>query len=191
MDLRKKILLAILFSTQLSSCVNATITGAQAFYDRRNIQKNLNDQYIAYRADRSIYIDNKQFKNTHVNVASFNGVVLLAGQVQEPSQRDEIEQLVRKVSGIKELHNVVTVASPTSALTQISDTWITTKVKTKLIAMNDIDPSQIKVVTEDGTVYLMGIVPPDQADIAVDIARTTDGVQRVVKIFDYVRISKT
>ncbi len=191
MDLFKKAFLSIVLITQLSSCVNATITGAQAFYDRRNIQKNLNDQYIAYRADRSIYIDNKKFKNTHISVASFNGVVLLAGQVQEPSQRDEIEQLVRKVSGIKELHNVVTVTSPTSALTQISDTWITTKVKTKLIAMNDIDPSQIKVVTEDGTVYLMGIVPPDQADIAVDIARTTDGVQRVVKIFDYVRISKT
>jgi osmotically-inducible protein OsmY len=106
------------------------------------------------------------------------------------AQRVQIENIVKKIPGVREIHDVVTLSTPSSALTRVSDTWITTKVKTKLIAMDDVDPSQIKVVTENGVVYLMGIVMPEQADIAVDLARTTQGVQSVVKVFSYIRISK-
>ncbi len=174
----------------LQSCVNAAFTGAQAVYSRHSIQNSLSDQYIMMKAERSIYIDSNHFQNTNVSVSSFNGIVLISGQVETKAQKTEIENIVRKLPGVKEIHDVVTLSTPISALTRVSDTWITTKVKTKLIAMNDVDPSQIKVVTENGVVYLMGIVPPEQADIAVDLARTTAGVQSVVKVFSYIRISK-
>ncbi|MEO8400488.1 MAG: BON domain-containing protein [Gammaproteobacteria bacterium] len=170
---------------------NAAITGAQAVYNRHSIKNNLSDHYIALKAERDIYLDSNRFQNTNVSVASFNGVVLIAGQVPHSEQRKEVAQIVKKIPGINELHNLLSVSTPTSALTRVSDTWITAKIKSKLIAINEIDPDQIKVVTENGTVYLMGIIPHEQADIAVDLARTTDGVQSVVKIFSYLYISKT
>lgn len=174
----------------LSACTNIAVSSAQAIYDHRNIQKTLTDQYIAMKADRSIYIDSDKFRNTNVAVASFNGVVLLAGQVSSQPQATEIEQRVKRIDGINEIHNLLTIGTPSSSITRVNDAWITAKIKTKLIAAKEIDPSQIKVVTENGTVYLMGIVQPTQADAAVYLARTTDGVQQVVKVFSYITISK-
>lgn len=190
MKIRKCILLCCLAGI-LQGCVNAAVTGAQAVYGRHNLQNSFNDYYIAMKAERMIYLDSKRFQDTNVSVSSFNGIVLIAGQVNTPAERLAIENMIKQIPGVKEIHDVVTISKPSSALTRVSDTWITTKIKTKLIAMNDIDPSQIKVVTENGVVYLIGIVPPDQADIAVDLARTTEGVQSVVKVFSYIHISKT
>lgn len=187
---KRKYILLICLMTVLQGCVNAAFTGAQAVYGRHGIQSSLNDQYIMLKAERAIYLDTNRFKNTNVSVSSFNGIVLIAGQVDTQAQRLQIENIVKNLPGVKEVHNVVTLSTPSSPLTRVSDTWITTKVKTKLIAMNDIDPSQIKVITENGVVYLLGIVQPEQADIAVDLARTTQGVQSVVKVFSYIHISK-
>lgn len=175
----------------LQGCTNVAMSGAQALYDHHNIANTLNDQYITMKADRSLYLDTDKYKNTNVAVASFNGVVLIAGQVKSRPQAQEVEQIVKNIDGVNEVHNLVAISAPTSAMTRISDTWITTKIKAKLIAAKEIDPSQIKVVTENGTVYLMGIVQPSQADAAIYLARTTEGVQRVVKIFSYIKISKT
>ena len=194
MDAKKvlSILIVILIaSSTLSSCMNAAMTGAQVVYDRHNLQKKLNDNYITMRAYRSIYADTKKFKDTNVSVSTFNNVVLLAGQVPKPDMRNQIEKIVQKIPDIHEIHNLITVSNPVSTLTQISDTWITTKIKAQLIAANEIDPSKIKVITENGTVYLIGIIPPEQAQQAVQIARTTSGVQNVIKVFSYLRISKT
>jgi osmotically-inducible protein OsmY len=190
MKITHSVLLFCLVGT-LQGCMDAAVTGAQAVYSRHSIQSSLSDQYIMMKAERTIYVDTDRFQDTNVSVSSFNGVVLITGQVNSKAERVEIENIVKKIPGVKEIHNVVTLSNRSSALTRMSDTWITTKIKTKLIAMNDIDPSQIKVVTENGVVYLIGIVPPEQADIAVDLARTTEGVQSVVKVFSYLRISKT
>lgn len=185
-----KCILVLSIACALQSCVNAAFTGAQAVYSRHSIQNSLSDQYIMMKAERAIYIDSNHFQNTNVSVSSFNGIVLISGQVENKAQKIEIENIVKKLPGVKEIHDVVTFSTPSSALTRVSDSWITTKIKTKLIATNDVDPSQIKVVTENGVVYLIGIVPPEQADIAVDLARTTQGVQSVVKVFSYIHISK-
>ncbi len=91
---------------------------------------------------------------------------------------------------MKDTYEHLSISAPSSALTRASDSWITTKIKAKLIAMNEIDPGAIKVVTENGTVYLMGIVTPDQADIAFDLAESTEGVQEVIKHFYYMYITK-
>jgi len=190
MNITKLILPICLAAGILQGCMNAAVTGAQAVYSRHGIQSTLNDHYIMMKAERAIYLDTTRFQDTNVCVSSFNGVVLIAGQVENNAQRVEIEAIVKKIPGVREVHDATTLSSPSSAMIRVSDAWITTKIKTKLIAMNDIDPSQIKVVTENGVVYLMGIVPPDQADIAVDLAKTTEGVQSVVKVFSYIHISK-
>lgn len=185
------ILITLLFLIFLPACtpMDAASTSIQAIYNRYSLQKNLNDQYISMMAARKIYTENDRYKNTNISVATFNNEVLITGEVANQKQRQEIEQIVRSIADIKKLYNLTIIASPSSTITRMSDSWITAKIKTQLLAMNDIEPGKIKVVTENGTVYLMGIVFPEQADTAIEIARTTEGVQNVVKIFSYLRIS--
>ena len=114
----------------------------------------------------------------------------MTGQIPTKEESDAIESIVRQIPNLKEVYNLTSISQPASVLTQASDSWITTKIKAKLIASNDLDPSKIKVVTENGTVYLIGIVPHEEADVAIQLARTTDGVQNVVKVFSYLTISK-
>lgn len=165
------------------------VSGAQAIYDRDNIQKKLDDHYTSLQAYRAIS-QTKEFEDSHVSVAAFNDSVVITGQVPDADQKNEITRIVKNVANDRQVYNFTEVASPCSALTRASDTWITSKIKAKLIATNGIDPSKIKVITENGTVFLMGIVPREDANTAVDIAQTTSGVQSVVKIFSYLEISK-
>lgn len=184
--------LFILGST-LVACMygSAAMTGAQVVYDRHNLQKKINNHYAALQAYRSIYIDTDKFKDTNVSVSTFNNVMLITGQAPKAAQKNEIERLVKNVADEREVYNFTEVSSPVSHLTALSDSWITTKIKSQYIAANEIDPNLIKVITENGTVYLIGIVPPEQADIAVKIASSTSGVQNVVKVFSYSRVTKT
>lgn len=174
----------------LSGCMNVATTGAQAVYNHHNIQKNLNDQYISLQAYKTLNHNTQQFRNANIAVATFNGEVLLSGQVPNTWQKIRAEQLVKKIPSVKEVYNTIDVAGPSSFLIRISDAWITTKIKSQLIAIEDLDASQIKVVTENGTVYLMGTVLPEDATAAIHVARETEGVRKVVKLFSYVTISK-
>ena len=174
----------------LSACVTAATSGAQAVYSRRSIQTNVNDQYTTMKIFQALNYKTKEFKNANISIATYNNEVLLAGQVPEAWQKVKAEQIVKKIPDIGRVYNLLMVGSPSSTITKISDAWITTKVKTKLIASNDVDASQIKVVTENGMVYLMGIIKPEEADAAIEIASNTDGVQGVVKVFSYIQISK-
>jgi len=186
-------LFSLFFILLLTGCMNAAVTGAQAVYNRHSLKTTLNDHYTNLRATQAIYLKSNQFDDTHVSVVCFNGVILLTGQVPSAAERFAIERAVRNVAQDNpvELHNQIAISSPSSALTRMSDSWITTKITAQLIASDDVDPSQIKVVTENGTVFLMGIVPHDQGDAAIEIARSTEGVQEVVKMFSWVHISKS
>lgn len=168
---------------------SAAISGAQVVYDRHAIQQKLDDGYTSLRAYNDIYVQFKQNKNIRVSVATFNDVVLITGQAPNIQQQSKIATLVKKVAGNRKVFNYIEIARPASLLTHASDSLITTKIKAKLIASN-AEPSKVKVVTENGTVYLIGTVSHDQADIATQIARTTNGVQKVIKIFSYIYISR-
>jgi osmotically-inducible protein OsmY len=98
---------------------------------------------------------------------------------------------VKNVPDVGTVYNLTTIQNPVSPTIHVSDSWITTKIKTRLIAANEIDPNEIKVITENGTVFLVGTIFPEQAEIATDIARATAGVQDVVRIFSYLKITKT
>lgn len=174
----------------LQGCVNVATTSAQVVYNRHEIEKNLQDHYLTLQAYQALFVKTDEFKNANISISTYNNEMLLAGQVPEAWQKSKIEKIVKEIPDIGNIYNLVQVQSPSSALTRISDTWITTKIKTKLIASNDVDASRIKVVTENGTVYLMGVLLPEQADAAVEVASNTAGVQSVVKIFSYMNISK-
>ncbi|TAK77855.1 MAG: BON domain-containing protein [Gammaproteobacteria bacterium] len=170
---------------------NMAMTGAQAVYNQRSLQKRWSDQYISMRVFKALDVDDTRFKDANISIATFNNEVLLAGQVPKSWQRQEAEQRVKDIPNVKRVYNLIAVTPPSSALTRISDAWITAKVKAKLMTSSDVDATQVKVVTEDGTVYLMGILLPSEAQAAVDMARTTEGVEKVVKVFSYLRISRS
>lgn len=176
----------------LQGCMSAAMTGASTVYNRQSIKSTFKDQYITLKAYQKLELDNKQkeFANANVSVTAYNGEVLLAGQVPEQWQKERAEEIVSKIPDVTKVYNVLAISSPSSALTRVSDTWLTAKVKAQMIASEDMDGSKVKVVSENGTVYLMGVVLASQADVAVDIARHTAGVVQVVKMFSYLTITK-
>lgn len=123
---------------------------------------------------------------SNIHVTSFNGSVLLTGQVRAESLRGEAQEVVTSVKNVRRVYNELEVAGPTSLLTRSSDTWITGKVKSLLIANENVPGRDIKVVTENGIVYLMGLIRRADADAATEVARNAGGVRKVVRIFEYV-----
>lgn len=172
---------------QLTGCMNIAATGAQAIYQHRSLQRNLNDSYITLKINHDIQED-KKLKESHITVATYHSIVLLAGQAPAEWQRQLIEKNTKNIEGVKRVYNFIEIAQPLSALKKISDTWLTAKIKAKFIASNELDVTNIKVVTENGTVYLMGTLLRDEAEAAIAIASETDGVEKVVKIFSYLQI---
>lgn len=174
----------------LSGCLysSAVSSSAQVVYNRHSLKKTVDDNFTTMHAYHAIDTYGYIYKNTHLTIATFNDSILIAGQVATAQQKVEIERIIRGVANGRTIYNFLEISAPSSSLTRASDGWITSKIKSQLIAIDEADPSQIKVVTENGTVYLMGIVQPEQAEIAVDVARETSGVQRVVKIFSYLKI---
>jgi osmotically-inducible protein OsmY len=119
-----------------------------------------------------------------VNVTSFNRSVLLTGEVPDEARRAEIEKLVRGIANVRNVTNDLRVGAPSSIGARANDSLITTKVKGRLLDSAKVNPLHVKVVTEAGVVYLMGIVTEQEASEAVEIARTTGSVIKVVRIFE-------
>jgi osmotically-inducible protein OsmY len=175
----------------LQGCADMAMSGAQAVYNRRSLQKNMGDQYITLQAYKALNRNRDFFDGTNISITTYNRDVLLAGQVPEVEQRKKAEALIKFIPNINEIYNSLDVSGTSSTLIRMSDAWITTKIKAKLLASDDVDGTQIKVVTENGTVYLMGILSPSEADAAFELASETDGVNHVVKFVKYMRITKT
>ncbi len=186
----KKLIIMISLFLSLQGCffvagAAAGAAGVAIVYDHRKLQNILKDQQITKSISDRIAANRELHENNHIEVTCFNQIVLLTGETTSEEQRQQAEDIARSVPDVTKIYNEITIKGPTSALTRASDTWITTKIKTEMLATQDLKSGTIKVVTENGNVYLMGIVNQEQADMAVEIARKVAGVQRVVKIFQY------
>lgn len=160
----------------------ATAVGAAT--DRRTLGSQIDDSSIAIKARRALADDSTTSTNVNINVTSYNGVVLLTGQA--PSERviSRAGQLVKSIQGVRDVHNQIRLGSNTSLTTRTNDSWISTKVKTQLLADEEVSGLNIRVITENAEVFLMGLVGGKEADKAVDIARHVSGVSRVIKAFE-------
>jgi len=158
---------------------------ATAAHDRRSAKTILSDEAIENSAVDKLYKDDELQKKIHINVTSYNHIVLLTGEVLTKAARSRAVDIVRNLPNVRRVHNELVVADLTSLSARTNDTWVTSKVKANMIAAENFDSTRIKVVTENSTVYLMGIVTEEEADRAVDIARNTTGVKRVVKLLEY------
>jgi osmotically-inducible protein OsmY len=154
-------------------------------YDHRTIEKTVEDTQTAHKISDKIKTNPDMYKDSHIEVTVYNQIVLLTGETPKPEWREQVEAMAKSTANVSRVYNQISVQGATSSLTRTSDSWITTKIKTEMLATQDLKSGNIKVVTENGTVYLMGMVTRSQADIAVDIARQVSGVQKVVKIFQY------
>lgn len=178
--------LAVVF---IQGCAAAVIGGAATTAvvaaDPRTAGTVFDDEMIEFKVIEAFYDHPELSQHSHLNVTSYNGRVLLTGEAETESIRRSIETLVHDVPKVLQVHNEMTIAAPSSVLARSSDSWITAKVKSRLAAADDVSAIDIKVVTENGTVYLMGLVTPEQANDATEVTRQTSGVQRVVKLFEY------
>jgi osmotically-inducible protein OsmY len=181
--------LALVSVLTQSACVPLLVGGAVAgtaavATDRRSAGTQLDDEVIEDKSSLAII---ERFKGDfHVNVTSFNGIVLLTGEVPADTARADIEKLVRSNPKVRAVQNELVVGPVTSMSSRTNDTVLTSKVKSRFVEAAKFQINFVKVVTENGTVYLMGIVRREEGDAATEIARTTDGVQRVVKVFEYI-----
>lgn len=160
-------------------------TSVMVAQDRRTTGTIVEDKSIELKALQAIVDASHNNSDVHIGATSYNNRVLLVGQAPSLKIRSEIENAVRKIDKIKQVHNEIVIAPPTSLLTRSHDSWITAKIKSEMIVTKDFNPTRVKVTTEDGIVYLMGIVKKPEEQIAVDIARHTKDVKKVVKIFEY------
>ena len=181
-------LLLVAAAWALQACVPLMIgAGGAAAYssleDRRTTGIQIEDEAIETRASNRI--SDRFGSRVHVNVTSYNRVALLTGEVPDDAARAEAEKIVRAVPNVREVTNDLQVAGISSYPARANDAYLTTKVRGRLFDTKRVSPVHLKVVTEAGAVYLMGVVSEAEAEEAVDIARNTGGVRKVVKVFEY------
>lgn len=188
----KKLLTVLSLTCLLQGCifVVGAAAGAAAIamvYDHRPVEETIEDTKLANKIVDNIHSVPALRNESHINVTVFNKIVLLTGETPNPEWRQQAENIAKSTPNVGRVYNQITIQGPTSSLTRTSDSWITTKIKGQMLAREELktNSSSIKVVTENGVVYLMGNVTRQQADVAVDIARQVSGVQKVVKIFQY------
>jgi len=159
--------------------------GATVAHDKRSNQTMIDDEVIETKAKDAIYADARMAKRVHINVTSFNRVVLLTGEALSRATRDKVVDIARNLDKVRRVHNEIRVADLTGLSSRSGDTWITSKIKAQMLATKGFDSTRIKVVTEDGSVFLMGLVTKETGNQAADITRKISGVKRVVKVFEY------
>ncbi len=176
----------------LSGCAGLVIGGAAAgvsiAHDRRTTGTIIDDQSIKLNSKRALREDEKLRKLAHINVTSFNNIVLISGEAPNSVLKQRAGKIVSSVANIRHVHNEMKIAAPSSYMSRFSDSLITAKVKTKMIGLKDLedfDTTRVKVVTENGVVFLMGLLKHNEATAATEAARRVGGVQKVVKLFEY------
>ncbi|OGS75049.1 MAG: transporter [Gallionellales bacterium GWA2_55_18] len=180
-------LLLVLVSGSLQGCfpvIAAGVgTGVMMGQDRRTSGAYVEDEAIETKAFDRI---GKQFKNdAHINVTSFNRNVLISGEVPTEAVKSEIGKLVSSIENVRNINNELAVSGTSSLTSRGSDSLITSNVKLRFVNDKRFSAEHVKVITENGTVFLMGVVKHAEADAATEVASTTGGVQRVVKLFEY------
>lgn len=153
--------------------------------NKRTLGTRINDSQLETFARVNLNKASSELEKSRINIDSFNGVMLLTGQVSSEALRQLAGTTVGQLNTLRQLHNELQVSERTRLPTHAKDTWITTKIKTKLIASN-IQSGRIRIITESQSVYLMGLVSRHEAERVTEMARTTNGVKQVVKVFEYI-----
>jgi len=184
------LLLSIAACPAITGCVgmpenkNAPAQNQSLSKKSRTIGTFVEDTAIELKGLKALRGDAEIKKNTHIGVTSYNQVVLLTGQAPTEELRERVLKLILGVPKVRQIHNEIVISAPNSLISRSNDSVLTAKVKSKLFA-SELSGMKIKVISEAGTVYLMGLVPTGIGDEATQIARSTGGVQKVVRLFEH------
>lgn len=183
----RNILFILMLSASLQGCFPVVAAGAGAgalmAQDRRTSGAYIEDEAIEDKAFDRI---GKQFKNTvHVNVTSYNRNVLITGEVPDATTKAQVERIIANIQNVGKIYNELAVAGQSSLTSRSNDSLITSNVKLRFVGDKRFSANSIKVVTENGIVYLMGIVNHTEANAAGAVASGSQGVSRVVELFEY------
>jgi len=185
------LLLCVFFSYNLLTGCSAVVvggvaTGVSVTHDRRSPEVVLNDKEIQFNAYKLLFTEAQLGDQTQISISSYNHRVLIVGRTHDIQETNAIAQHIAKMAKVRTVHNQVSNQEKDLSL-EFTDSYLTSKAKLELftININDFDPTRIKVVTSDATVYLMGIVTTAEANAVVEKIRYISGVKKVVKLFDY------
>jgi osmotically-inducible protein OsmY len=187
-------LLTIMFTATLfygcaAAAVGGAATGGAAAHSRRTVGTFVDDEGIELKARLGVIEDKQLNSQIHINIISYNGVALMVGQAPTDTLSQQAQTIVAGIEKVRLVHNEMTLAAPNSYMTRTSDSLITAKVKTALFGvrgLENFDPTRVKVVTEDGVVYLMGLLHRQEAEAAAESTSQVGGVEKVVKLFEYI-----
>ena len=189
MNSYKNVVFLLLFLTTSCTTVLVETTGEQGIQEdptERTAGAMVEDQSIETKIIVNLKSQEPSFRRANFDVISHNGVVLLIGQIESEQLRTRATEIASQASTkIKRIHNELEVTGKTGFLTLSSDTWIATKVRTLMATNDEVPSSQIRVITENGAVFLMGLISQNEGDRAANLARNVSGVTRVVKVFEY------
>ena len=173
----------------LTGCAGVVIggaaTGAAVANDPRTTGTVIDDQGIEIKAHNMFNADDALDKLTHIEVTSYNGMVLLTGQAPKEELKARAADLVSRIAKVRHVYNEIEIGQPTSGMVRTNDGLITTKVKAKLVSIKNLESSRIKVVTENSVVYLLGFLDKPTADAVADVVAGLSPVRKVVKLFEY------
>lgn len=171
--------------------VAGAAVGAVAVSDPRPSQVLMDDKILEMTAKDKIYSDRELQTRVHINVNSYNYVVLLTGEALSQDLKDKAVDIVRHLKKVRRVHNEIRVADLTSFESRAKDSWITSKVKTNMLGTKNLEATKIEVITENRIVYLMGFVSEEQGTKAAEVASQVEGVEKVIKLFEYVEPEQT
>ena len=189
--IRRFLILTAIFAgvTLAQGCAPVIVAGgataAAAAGERRTLGAFVDDGSIEIKARKALNDERDFGDDVHVNITSMNGIVLLTGETTTEDKRDRAVALIREIQGIRRIVSEIRVAEPRAFAYTTHDSWITGKVKAKLLGTEGLPSNKIKVVTENSVVYLMGLVKQQEGDMAAEATRTVGGITRVVKLFEY------
>ncbi|MCW3172767.1 BON domain-containing protein [Shewanella subflava] len=174
----------------LQGCAGAVMVGAVGGAKMANDERSMSTQISDTNADfeiTSALSKHEDISNqTNITGVVMNSNVLMIGQAPNSMLRDKAIKAVQELNIGGKIHNQIRIGNPTSFTTRSNDTWVTTKVKGRMLNEKNLDITRVKVITENGEVFLLGLIERSQAELAVDIARNTAGVRKVIKVFEYV-----
>lgn len=151
-------------------------------YDRRTAGTVIDDNALALKANIVLTKDREIWQKCHINTLVYNNSILLVGQTPSLALKEKVNQLLYPYFKAEQIYNQLTIGEPTSFTTRAKDSWLTTQVKGKILANKNIGINRTKIITEDGIVYLMGILTKEEEDLATAIASQTKEVKQVIKI---------
>ena len=182
--------LILLFISCSCTTILVQTTGEEGILEdpgERTAGAMLEDQSIETKVKVNMRSQEPAFRQSSFDVISHNGVVLLVGQVESKTLKNRATKIASKASSkVRRIHNELEVAGRTSLISRTNDTWIATKVRTLLYTNDDVPSNQVRVIAENGAVYLMGMISQAEGDDAANLARNISGVTKVVKVFEYI-----